>query len=445
MPDTRPYDSADPSFAGRMKSWPVLLVLGRFGFVGLLLVLGVEIVRHSVGDILSNDNPGLSILVDPAQYGARLSVSETLLAENPPKIDEALASARQALSTNPFLPGALTLLARESEKTGDEDLTRRLMTLASQLNLRDLSAQLWLLSYDLRVNYVDSALRRIDVILRGQNRKVIEDHLDSALAPIIAQEPYRLAYAKLLLANPPWRYLTDLIRHSTDLSGLTNLFAELQALGSGPTQKELQVGLNMLIQHGMFDEAHDIWMRSLPPERGEEADLLYNHGFRYQLTNLPFDWVIEPVPNAMVRFDSQANEQIMNVDFFGGRVKFEHVSHLLNLAPGSYRYQGRERAQALQNDRGLQWIISCADGEGESLGTTEPLNGDIAWRPFAVDFTVPTGKCFYQYLVLVLRARAALETEVVGRVSYADLDLRPKHGPDDSGSLGVSLKTQERK
>ena len=184
--------------------------------------------------------------------------------------------------------------------------------------------------------------------------------------------------------------------------------------------------MNKLIDGGMFDEAHDIWMRSLPPEHREEADLLYNQSFRYQLTNLPFDWVIAPVPNAAVRFDNQAGAQvIMNVDFFGGRVKFAHVSHLLNLAPGSYRFQGRERAQALQNERGLQWRIACADGEGENLGTTDPLNGDTAWRPFAVEFTVPTGKCFYQYLVLELRARAALETEVVGRVSYADLDLQP--------------------
>ena len=219
-----------------------------------------------------------------------------------------------------------------------------------------------------------------------------------------------------------------LIRDSTDLSGLTNLFAELQALGPGPTEKELQVVLNMLTQDGMFDEAHDIWMRSLPPERREEADLLYNQGFRYQLTNLPFDWVIEPVPNAMVGFDTQADAQVMNVDFFGGRVKFEHVSHLLNLAPGPYRFQGRERAQALQNERGLQWRIACVDGEGENLGTTDPLSGDTPWRPFAVDFTVPTGKCFYQYLVLELPARAALETEIAGRVSYADLDLQPKLG-----------------
>ena len=65
MPDTRSYDSTDPSIAERMKSRPVFLALSRWGFVGLLLVLGGEIVRHSLGDFLSNDNPALSIIVDP--------------------------------------------------------------------------------------------------------------------------------------------------------------------------------------------------------------------------------------------------------------------------------------------------------------------------------------------------------------------------------------------
>jgi hypothetical protein len=430
MPDT----SADSSMAERMKSWPVSLALRRLGFVGLLLLLGVEIVRHSLGDVLSNDNPALSIIVDPTQSGARLSVSRNLLAENPPKIDEAVASARQALRVNPLSPAALTLLAYASEQIGDDDRTRRLMTLASRVNLRDLSAQLWLLGHDLRVANVESALRHIDVILRGQGAGVIEA-IDPVLAPIIAHEPYRLAYAKLLLTNPPWRPDTNLIRHSTDLSVLADLVAELQALGPGPIERELHDVLYILTSQKMFDEAHDVWIRSLPPERREEADLLYNEGFRYPLTNLPFDWEIAPVPNASVRFETQDAAQVMDVDFFGGRLQFENVSHLLNLAPGSYRFQGRERAQALQNERGLQWRIACADGEGEDLGTTDPLNGDSPWRLFAMDFTVPTGKCFYQVLVLELRARAALETEVVGRVSYADLDLQ--------ANSGVSLKTHE--
>ena len=151
-------------------------------------------------------------------------------------------------------------------------------------------------------------LQRIDIILRGQNWQVIE-RLSPALAQIVMREPYRLAYAKLLLTNPPWRPFAILIRDSTDISGLTNLFAELQALGPGPTEKELQLVLNRLIQDGMFDEAHDIWMRSLPTERREEADFLYNQGFRYRLTNLPFDWVIEPVANASVGFETQADLQ----------------------------------------------------------------------------------------------------------------------------------------
>lgn len=426
-----------------MKTWPVLRVLSRLGFVGLLLLLGLEIVRHSLGDFLANADPELSIIVDPTQFGARLSVSETLLAGTPHKIDEAVAGARQALATNPLFPEALTLLAWANEQIGDKDRTTRLMTLASRTNLRDLKAQLWLLSEDLRVTNADSALQHIDVIQRGQDSRVVDNLSRTALAPIITREPYRLAYAKLLLTNPPWRPLATLIRDSTDLSGLTNLFAELQALGPGPTERELQLVLNKLTQDRMFDEAHDIWMRSLPSERREEADLLYNQGFRYQLTNMPFDWVIAPVPNAMVRFDTQDGGQVMNVDFFGGRAKFEHVSHLLNLAPGTYRFQGRERAQGLQNERGLQWRISCMDGEGENLGTTQPLSGDIPWRPFAVDFTVPAGKCFYQSLVLELPARATLETEVAGRVSYAGLDLQPKLRRPDSESQVVTLKTRQ--
>jgi hypothetical protein len=423
----------------RMKSWPMPLVLSRLGFVALLLVLGVEIVRHSLGDVLSNDNPALSIIVDPTESGARLSVADTLLAGNPPKIDEAVASVRQALGTNPLFPGALTVLALASEQAGDEDRTRRLMTLAGRVELRDTRAHLWLLNQDLRDVRVGSAMEQIDIMMRGQELNVIA-RLVEALASIVTHEPFRSGYVELLRTNPPWRpaWFHGLIGDSRDFSGLAYLFDELQANKPGPTEEELQAVLTRLVEAGMFDEAHDIWIRSVPLDRREEADLLYNKGFRFQITNLPFDWVIAPVPNATVGFDSPAGAQVMNVDFFGGRVQFQHVSHLLNLAPGSYRFQGQERAQALQNERGLQWRIACVDGEGEDLATTDPLNGDTPWRPFAVEFTVPTGKCFYQVLVLELRARAALESEVVGRVSYADLDLQP-----NSGSQGVSLKIHE--
>jgi tetratricopeptide (TPR) repeat protein len=404
---------------------PAALVgFARLVFVGLLLSLGVSILRHSLGDLSSEADPALSIVIDPTQASARVAVSERLMADS--ETTEAIVGAREALRHNPLLPEALTLLARSSEQEGEIDRATQLMNLATRVNLRDLRSQLWLLVQDLRSGRVNIALNRIDVLLRGQFPQAIGP-IAAALPQILTHEPYRLGYVKLLRTNPRWRevWFVDLLRRSDDLSALTYLFAELQADESGPTERELQVLLTRLTDAGMFDEAHDIWVRSLPADRREEADLLYNEEFRYPLTNLPFDWAIQPVSNAMVRVGTQNGARTINVDFFGGRVKFEHVSHLLNLAPGPYRFQGRERSQDLQNERGLRWRIACVGDDAETLGTTDLVSGDTPWRTFAVDVVVPTGKCPYQKLVLELPARAALETEVVGRVSYADLDLRP--------------------
>jgi hypothetical protein len=184
--------------------------------------------------------------------------------------------------------------------------------------------------------------------------------------------------------------------------------------------------LTRLIEGGMFDEAHDAWLRSLPPERREEADLLYNAGFHYPLTNLPFEWVITPVPRALAQVETQDNKSVLNIVFLGGPVNFEHVTHLLNLAAGAYQFKGHEQSEDLQNERGLRWRIFCVDDTADTLATTALMNGDTPWRDFSVDFVVPTDKCLYQKLVLELPARTALETEIRGRASYADLDLRVK-------------------
>jgi len=401
---------------------PRLVGFARLAFFGLLLALGLSMLRHSLGDLLSKADPALSIVIDPTQSEARVAVSQRMMVNNPSKVDEVIAGARRALRDNPLSPAALTLLARTSEQRGDKDLATRLMSLASRVDLRDPTSQLWLLYQDLRDGRVDSAMSRIDVLSRGQSATIVAP----MLAPILLREPYRLAYVKLLRTNPPWRpaWFLDLLGRADDLSALTYLFAELQAREPGPTEGELRFFLTRLTEAGMFDEAYDAWLRSLPP--GDKPDPLYNAEFQHPLRNLPFDWVIAPVSHAVVHFETDNAARVLSVDFLGGRVKFEHVSHLLSLAPGTYRFQGRERSQNLQNERGLRWRIACIGETAETLAATDLVNGDIPWRAFGADFVVPTTRCSYQRLVLELPAQAALETEIVGRVSYAGLELRQK-------------------
>jgi hypothetical protein len=409
-----------------------LIVIGKIAFAALLLVLGVEIVKFALGDLWSDTDPLRSIVVDPTQSRARVAVSHRLLVSDVSKIDDAIAGAREALSYNPLSPEALTLLAQASKQNGEKVRTSQLMMLASRLNSRDLRSQIWLLNQDLRDAHVDSALARLDALFRGQSPQVL-DQLAPELPPILTRKPYRSGYVKLLETNPPWRsaWFGDLLRRATDLSALDTLFGELQASKQGPTEKELDLFLRRLTEAGMFDEAHEAWLRALPPDRGEE--LLFNAQFNYPLTGLPFDWVIEPASNAKVdiQAETENDTQVLNVQFLGGRIKFEHVSHLLNLDPGAYRFEGRERLQGLQNERGLRWRIFCVGDTTDTLGTTDVANGDSPWREFGMDFIVPTDKCYYQKLVLELPAQTAPETEIRGRASYADLDLQMKSQPRD--------------
>ena len=290
-----------------VRAWAIgrssaLIVIGRLAFATVLLALSVEIVRFALGDLWSVANPALSIVIDPTQTRARVAISHRLMVSNVSKIDEAVAGARVALSDNPLSPEALTLLAQASKQSGEiggasQLRASQLMMLASRINSRDLRSQLWLLNQDLRDAHVDSALTRLDDLFRGQSPQVL-DQIAPELPPILTREPYRSGYVRLLQTNPPWRsvWFVDLLRRSTDLSGLDNLFAELQAGEQGPTEKELDVFLRRMTEAGMFDEAHEAWLRSLPTGQGDE--LLYNGQFHYPLTRLPFDWVIESASNA---------------------------------------------------------------------------------------------------------------------------------------------------
>src|SRR5271154_2443373 len=154
-----------PSLTIRGVEFPAALVgFARLAFVGVLLALGVSILRHSLGDLWGEADPALSIVIDPTQARARVAISERLLADS--KITDAVVGAREALRHNPLLPEALTLLARSSEQEGDIDRATQLMSLATRVNLRDLRSQVWLLAQDLRGARVNSALNRIDLLLR---------------------------------------------------------------------------------------------------------------------------------------------------------------------------------------------------------------------------------------------------------------------------------------
>jgi len=411
----------------RISSFQLAPLIGWLFFAALLLLFAIAIIRLSLGDFLSGSNPQLAIMFDPGQSAARVALSQRVTLEDLSRLDEATAGAQEALDRNPLTPEALTVLARAAQQKDDDRRSAELMRLASRVNLRSLEPQIWLLDRDIRRGDVAPALQRIDILLRGQAPETL-DPLLLALAPALTSQSYRLGFAALLRTNPSWRAfaLGQLSARSSDLPGLNALFAALQAGDNPPTPAEMAAFLTRLVDGGRLDQAYLAWTKSLPAERLRRPDTFYNARFQYALTNLPFDWVFAPISGALIGVSTENGRRILNVDFFGGRVPFHHLSHLLTLAPGPYRFSGLERSQNLQNERGLWWRLSCAGKPADSLATTDLLTGDNPWRKFTVDFDVPSGNCPYQQLVLELPARVALETEIIGGASYANLEINPR-------------------
>ncbi|MGO8831542.1 MAG: hypothetical protein ACLQE9_01830 [Roseiarcus sp.] len=402
-------------------------LFGRLIFAALLALLAVKIVRLSAGDLLRSSNPELSILFDPGQSAARLMLSRRPYLEEGSRLDEAKDGAQEALGDNPLSPAALTSLGRAFQGMDDDGRATDLMRWASRVDLRNLESEIWLLDQDIRDGDVATALERVDALFRGQTPQTL-DPLTLALAPALTSEPYRLGFVALLRSNPQWRsfVLGRLSAKSTDLRGLSALFANLQDGENPPTTAELQAFLARLADEGTLDQAYLAWTKSLSPDRLRKLGYLYNARFQYALTNLPFDWVFAPAPQALINVDTESGRRILNVDFFGGRVQFENVSHLLSLAPGNYRFSGQERSENLQNERGLWWRLFCVGKSADTLAATDLMIGDNPWREFGIDFEIPKENCAYQKLVLELPARVALESEITGGASYVNLQIEAK-------------------
>jgi hypothetical protein len=405
---------------------PTIFPWTAAAFIVVMMALAVTIIRFGAGEMLSASNPAIALWFDPSQSDARVVLAQSQWLENVDRRDVAISEAGRALADSPLSPGALTLLARVSEHNSDPAKAAALMQLASRVDQRNLEAQLWVLNQDIQNARIPEVLRRIDVLLRGQSAQV-KDRLISAVAPLLTSEAYRSALVAVLEMGPTWRshVLEYLAASANDLAGLNRLYASLRTIRNPLTAAELEPFLNRLVKEGRLDDAYVAWTQSLPPERLSKLDYLYNGQFQYTITNLPFDWVFASVDGALARAEVENGRHILDVDFFGGRVRFQHVSHFLTLPPGSYRFSGHERSQNLQNDRGLWWRLACVGGTNATLGATELLTGETPWREFRVDFEVPKDNCPYQVLVLELPWRAALETEIIGGVSYGNLEIKP--------------------
>ncbi len=349
--------------------------------------------------------------------------------------DTAAASrlARAALIASPLTADAYRVLAEVALRSGASASAEARLRIAARLDPRDAATQAWLAAAALRDGHLEAALWHLDAILRVHPTLAARLYPQLlALARVPGAAP---AYRAVFAAHPPWGgdfFRWACVQPASADAPVRVLFAALRAVPDALHAADWSAYLDRLIGQRRWLPAYMAWVESLPPAQQQHLDNIFDGDFQYPPSGRGFDWRISYVPGAEIGVvpRATASGNALQVRFLDQRAPLAgQVAQLLVLAPGRYRVSGQARLHGVQNDRGLQWVLSCADN-GRQLGASARMRGSLPWHDFAFDVEVPAQGCGAQWLSLRLAWRIPAEQWADGRAEFTGLRalrLAPGH------------------
>ena len=401
-----------------------------FGLALLGLLLAWRIATVSLPAFFAAQSPAAALALAPGDPTALTALAQQELeqaieakADDAHRLDEIRALARSAIVAEPLDADAFRILGAVSPPR----VARDLMQAAARRSIHETDALLWLIQDSFASAHYADAARRADILL------FVRPQLLPAAIPFLAQMAERPDAAgeidRLMASKPRWRdsFLNELPLASHDARTPLRVMAPLKDGPFPPTNESLARYIGFLLQHRLHAFAYDVWRDFLPTQRLEKTGLLYNGGFAWTPSGLPFDWIVTRGESTTIEIappPDGSGRGALSIAYGAARTTPHGVSQLVRLAPGSYRFKGRYRGE-LVGRRGLRWQAACLDAQ-EILGESEMALGAARdWKDFAFDFTVPVESCVLQRIALGLAARSPSEWLVSGRLLYADLAIEP--------------------
>jgi hypothetical protein len=334
--------------------------------------------------------------------------------------------AELALRDDPLNARAFRILGQMADRSSNKEQTERFMQAAGRRSLHESVAVFWMMQKSYQDGDYHAAIRYADTLLRTST--YIAQYVMPMLGTIAENSDASGDLKQLLAGNPPWRleFFNRLPANISDARTPLDILLSLKDTPTPPTSAELPSYLNFLITHGFYDLAYYTWLQFLPREQLGTIGLLFNGDFEVAASGLPFDWTLTQGSGVTLKIGERPDKEgghALLLDFGVGRVASLGVTQLVTLAPGQYRFQGKSNVDIV-SQRGLQWRITCANGEATQLAESSVAQGSGgAWQDFSTSFTVPETGCPAQYVRLVFDARSASEQFISGSVWYDDLQI----------------------
>lgn len=406
----RPHDKG---YFRRVARWTLVIGLGA--------LLAWRIVVLGMAEYYAAVEPEKALAWD-ARHPLALRNQAVRFLDGAP--EQAGRLLQESLRQNPSDARAYALLALLRERAGNRGEARQLMERASALAPRQWSVQLEIAAFWLRQRRLDLALQSWDAAL--QMRRSLSQELFPALLKIAEYPALRQTLLPLAQAAPPWwpAFFSYAAVNATQLETLRDLYrAERE---TNPTAAEQQAFVSRLQREGRWREAYFTWLNTLDEPALQGLGNLYNGHFEQPLAGGGFGWRFSRPRGVEVSTAStygMEGERALRVAFLGQRVRFQHLSQPLLLAPGRYQMEGNIRLDNLATTQGLQWAVYCLVPRQRLLAASERFLGASLWRRFNFSFQVPKKDCTVQLLRLELQGQAPADFEARGVAWFDTLTI----------------------
>jgi hypothetical protein len=433
---TRPGSESskvEPGKKPRLRRW-ILSPLGLFLVWAPVAVLLVwEVMTRSLAAYLAEAEPETALKLQSGNPTSALNLAEARLKpflSNPARssTEEARSEIRRlaelALRHDPLNARAFGILGQLAQRSANDEQADRFMQASARRSLHESAALYWMLIKSCQKQDFGTATRYADALLRTQ------PSLAPQVMPMLAKiaEAGDINLQQLLARNPPWReaFFTLLPSNVSDPRAPLDMLLRLKATPNPPSAAELGSYLQFLISRGFHELAYYTWLQFLPPEQLSAAGYLFNGSFESAPSGLPFDWNFIQAPGVSIsvapRTDLDGRHALF-MQFGPGRVNLPRIAEMIVLDPGTYLFRGEYKVD-IDNDRGLEWRISCADKSTMQIGQSTVMKGTRSgWTDFEFAFTVPETDCHAQSVGLVFNARWESEQFISGSIWFDDLQI----------------------
>ena len=353
----------------------------RSGIVAACLLLVWRVVQVNVG---LYDESGRPRLPESAPIATAASDSELL---------------RRVLGDNPAEVDALLLLARDRERAGDLRETRRAYQAALELAPMDREVLGSGSEFFLQQGETATALAMLDRLVDSYPEA--RSRAFPVLARLLVEKRDAGAWDAIAARNPAWigPFIVQSCRQGTDPAYLVPLFFARVRDHRGSAE-EAGCLIERLRDSDRWQQAYQVWLNMLPPDRLANVGHIFNGSFEYPVSGVGFDWILARTQAREIGYTTEISQlggpsgnRVLHVMYNGKRQMGLPAAQYLALPPGRYEMSGNARSQSIVSARGIQWALRCVK-EGKPqvpapLAASERFAGSSEWRRFSFDVSIP--------------------------------------------------------